>query len=161
ENWDARIVLTTAVQFFESLFANKPSRCRKLHNIANSVVILDEAQTLPPHLLRPCLAILDELARNYGTSILLCTATQPAVTERRDDPRSLAGGLIYDEVKELMPPKLRLHERLQRVTVRDGGTMDDDGIVAALDQIDQGLVIVNTRRHARDLYRRAAKLDAT
>jgi CRISPR-associated endonuclease/helicase Cas3 len=159
ENWDAPIVLTTAVQFFESLFSNRPSRCRKLHNIARSVVILDEAQTLPPHLLRPCLAVLDELARNYGASILLCTATQPAVTERPGDPRSLAGGLVDSEVRELVPPLLNLHERLQRVTVTRGGTMDDQALVAALAQVDQGLVIVNTRRHARDLYQAAAHLE--
>jgi CRISPR-associated endonuclease/helicase Cas3 len=159
ENWDARVVLTTAVQFFESLFSNRPSRCRKLHNIANSVVILDEAQTLPPHLLRPCLAMLDELARNYGASILLCTATQPAVTEQPGNPRSLVGGLVGCEVRELMPPNLKLHERLQRVTVAHGGTLDDAALVAALAEVEQGLVIVNTRRHARDLYRAAAKLE--
>jgi CRISPR-associated endonuclease/helicase Cas3 len=161
ENWDHPIVLTTAVQFFESLFSNRPSRCRKLHNIANSVVVLDEAQTLPPHLLRPCVAMLDELARNYGASILLCTATQPAVTEseRPGDPRSLPGGLVDGEVRELMPPDLRLHERLQRVRVRVAGTMTDDDVVAALSEVDKGLVIVNTRRHARDLYRRAAHLE--
>ncbi|WP_296704411.1 CRISPR-associated helicase Cas3' [Thiocapsa sp. UBA6158] len=154
ENWDMPLVITTAVQFFESLFSNKPARARKLHNIARSVVILDEAQTLPPQLLRPCLAMIDELARNYGCSILLCTATQPAVTEHAGDDRSLSGGLVHAEVRELIPPEtLRLHERLRRVSVQHGGTMTDRDVAQALAGAEQGLVIVNTRRHARDLYR--------
>ena len=79
ENWDKPIVVTTNVQFFESLFSNKSSKCRKIHNITNSVIILDEAQMLPMDYLIPCTAMLQELVQNYKTSIVLCTATQPSL----------------------------------------------------------------------------------
>lgn len=150
ENWDAPIIVTTAVQFFESLFAAKTSRCRKLHNIARSVVILDEAQTMPLPLLRPSVAALDELARNYHASVVLCTATQPALAESDDPQRSFAGGLR--DLRELASQPERLYRQLKRVKVRHVGILDDDELRDELLTVDQVLCIVNNRRHARALF---------
>ena len=118
ENWDVPIVVTTSVQFFESLYANRTSRCRKLHNIAGSVVVLDEVQTLPLRLLLPCLAALDELKRNYRTSIVLCTATQPAlrkIDEALVDRQKRNFGLDICKDRELAPCPRRLYDALKRV----------------------------------------------
>ncbi|MBK8908507.1 MAG: CRISPR-associated endonuclease Cas3'' [Rhodospirillales bacterium] len=150
ENWDAPIVTTTAVQFFESLFAATPAKCRKLHNIARSVVILDEAQTLPLRLLRPCVAALDELARNYRATIVLCTATQPALEETDDPERSFRGG--FRGVREIAPEPPRLYRMLKRVTVSHIGDADDERLTTELAQRDRVLCIVNSRAHARSLY---------
>lgn len=144
ENWDAPIVVTTAVQFFESLFAARPSRCRKLHNIAGSVVILDEAQTMPLKVLRPCVAAIDELARNYHASVVLCTATQPAL-----EAPNFEGGL--SGVRELAPEPARLFQELKRVRVRRAGRVDDEGLAGMMRGRDQVLCVVNNRRHARAL----------
>ena len=146
ENWDAPIIVTTAVQFFESLFANRSSRCRKLHNIANSVIILDEAQTLPLNLLRPCVTALDELARNWRSSIVLCTATQPALTASDGFP----GG--FERLRELAPAPQHLYRTLKRTRICQRGQMDDAKLAEQLSQSPQVLCIVNTRRHARELY---------
>lgn len=145
ENWEAPVVVTTSVQFFESLFANRPSRCRKLHNIAGSVVIFDEAQTLPLHVLRPAVAALDELARNYRCSIVLCTATQPAL-----NAPEFAGG--FSEVRELAPEPDDLATSLKRVQVRHVGQLDDAQLTEQLCRREQVLCIVNNRRHARALF---------
>lgn len=143
ENWDAPVIVTTAVQFMESLFSNRTSDCRKLHRIANSVVILDEAQTLPMHLLRPCMAALDELARNYACSIVLCTATQPAFKEED----GFLGGL--QNVRELavsdtINPK-QLYEQFQRVSVKHIGILNDAEVITRLRAAPQILCIVNNR----------------
>lgn len=146
ENWDAPVVVTTAVQFFESFFADRPSRCRKLHNVAGSVVILDEAQTLPLKLLRPCVTLIDELALNYRSSIVLCTATQPALREDQGFRHGL------QNVRELAPNPPMLYERLRRVNVRHIGVLGDEALAEQLRQREQVLCIVNNRRHARALY---------
>jgi CRISPR-associated endonuclease/helicase Cas3 len=148
ENWDVPIVVTTAVQFFESLFANRSSRCRKLHNISGSVIVLDEAQTLPIHLLKPCLAALDELARNYRTSVVLCTATQPAVKIAD----GFEGGLAIDADRELAPDPARLYTTLKRVAVERRGRTTDEEIVDRFRDSPRMLCIVDSRSHAQDLF---------
>lgn len=145
ENWDAPLIVTTSVQFFESLFANRSSRCRKLHNLARSVIILDEAQMLPTDLLRPCLAALCELSANYGSSVLLCTATQPALN-----------GLLPSTIRpvEITPNPQKLYEAFRRVEVASLGLQGDEAIASELLHHHQVLCIVNTRSHACQLYER-------
>ncbi len=155
EDWAAPVVVTTNVQFFESLFAARTSRARKLHNIAGSVIILDEAQTIPRPLLIPCLRVLRELVRNYGCTIVLCTATQPAVDETKlKDGLPLAG-------RELAPDPLALSEALRRADIVRAGDMSNGDLVAVLRGVHQALVIVNSRKHALELYEqaKAAELD--
>ena len=152
EDWAAPIVATTNVQLFESLFSHRPSRCRKLHNLARAVIVLDEAQTIPLHVLRPAVAALDELARNYGSSIVLCTATQPALKAPE-----FKGGFV--QVRELAPDPPRLHQKLARVRISNEGALSDESLCNALTQTAQGMVIVNSRRHALDLFRQACEAD--
>jgi len=151
EDWAAPIIVTTNVQLLESLFSHRPSRCRKLHNIARSVIILDEAQTLPRELLKPSVAALDELTRNYGASLVLCTATQPALRVQDGFP----GGFEIDDRRELAPDPQALASRMRRVTLLFAGVLSDAALVDAMRGHDQALVIVNTRGHALALYRAA------
>ena len=143
ENWDIPIVVTTNVQFFESLFANRSSRCRKLHNIAKSVIIFDEAQMLPREYMRPAMAAVWELVTNYGASAVFCTATQPGL--ERFLPEKT-------EVKELAPNPQQLFDFYKRVEVKNLGTLTDEDLLARLNAHEQALCIVNTRRHASGLF---------
>ncbi|WP_207455943.1 CRISPR-associated helicase Cas3' [Azospirillum sp. SYSU D00513] len=147
ENWDRPVVVTTAVQFFESLFSNRPGRCRKLHNIAGSVIVLDEAQTLPRPFLRPCLKAIEALKRDYGCTLVLCTATQPAL--RKED--GFEDGL--EDVRELAPDPECLQQQLKRVRVEMmPGQPKVEMLAEAMTDVTQSMTIVNSRRHALDLF---------
>ena len=144
QNWDAPIVVTTTVQLFESLFANRPSSCRKLHNIARSVVILDEVQTLPPELLTPILDILQNLVDHYHVSVLLCTATQPAL---QDGP--YVKGLR--DVREIIADPTQYFAALQRVRYElpvPGERWTWERVAGEMQSAEQGLAIVNTKQDA-------------
>ena len=150
EDWAAPIVVTTNVQLFESLFAARPSRCRKLQNIAGSIIVLDEAQCLPRELLAPTLRMIEALAALYGCTILLCTATQPAFdsAQLKEIGLPLAG-------RELAPEPQELARRLRRARILHGGAMDDSALTAALREAPQSMVVVNSRRHALELFKAA------
>lgn len=146
ENWDAPLIVTTNVQLFESLFANKPSRCRKLHSIAGSVIILDEAQTLPVTLLQPCLKVLQILVEQYHCTVVLCTATQPAIEQREGFEIGLSKPIpIIDDAPGL-------YRTLKRVNVRQAGKLDCTELAEQMVSQKQGLAIINTRKHAAALY---------
>lgn len=158
ENWDQPLIVTTTVRLFESLFSNRPSQCRKLHNLAHSVIVLDEVQTLPLELLRPCVAALKELAANYGCSIVLCTATQPALLANPPvGCRPFANG--FEDVVELAPDPPTLFEALRRVRVKSIGTQTDDEVVERLGGVGQALCIVNSRLHAQSLHKAIGHLE--
>lgn len=151
ENWDAPVIVTTSVQFIESLFASKPSKCRKLHRIARSVVIFDEVQTLPHHLLQPVFSVFRELVRSYGVSFVFSSATQPAF--RRSS--ALPDGFAPEELRELAPAPADLFRQLRRVNYRlpkQGETLDWPQLAAQLAAQPQALCVVNLTRHAKELW---------
>jgi CRISPR-associated endonuclease/helicase Cas3 len=155
ENWDAPIVVTTNVQLLESLFSARTSRCRKLHNIANSVIIIDEAQMLPPEFLQPVLDVLRLLVEHYGVTLVLSTATQPALATRKNaHGKTLLKGL--DNAKEIISNVQALYQSLNRVQVEKP---DDiavritwESLAEELKQHDYVLAIVNTRKDCRQLF---------
>lgn len=145
ENWDIPIIVTTNVQFFESLFSNRSSRCRKIHNMAKSVLIFDEAQMLPIQYLKPCLLAVTELVKNYGSTAILCTATQPSINQ-----------LLPESIKpiEIMQEPKQLYEDFKKVSVRKRGEMDDETLAYEINRLEQVLCILNTRKHAKEIFKR-------
>lgn len=155
ENWDAPIVVTTNVQFFNSFYANKPSKCRKLHNVADSIVIFDEVQAIPVEKLKPCLEVLKELSLNYGVSSILCTATQPAI-EFSD---SFKSGL--KDVREIVQDVPALFSALKRTEEVFIGELSEQDVASRLLKHEQVLCIVNTRQQALDIFRALPESDST
>ncbi len=145
ENWDKPIVVTTNVEFFESLFSNRSSRCRKLHNIANSVIIFDEAQMLPNDYLKPCIAMMEELLQRYKASIVLCTATQPTLDS-----------FFSSETKatELCPHMEEQFHFFERVVFHNIGAITGETLTDMLKEEQQALCIVNTKKDAQNLYQK-------
>lgn len=146
ENWDAPVIVTTAVQFFESLFANKPSKCRKLHNIVNSVVVFDEAQNIPIGYLLPCMAAIGTLANHFGISALLCSATQPFVTDLLDQ---YAPNI---PIREICGNVTEVFEKLDRVIYKNAGLCSMEDLAEKLSREQQVLCIVNARKTAKELF---------
>lgn len=144
ENWDKPVVVTTSVQFFESLFSNKASKCRKLHNIADSVIIFDEAQMLPTNYLKPCVAVMEQLIRYYKSTLVLCTATQPALEKLFVDE--------FKEAKELCPRMEEQFSFFRRAKIQDMGQVETEELGKILMEQSSALCILNTRKTAQRLY---------
>ncbi len=153
ENWDAPVVVTTAVQFFESLFAARTSRCRRLHNLADSVIICDEAQCLPLDYLRPCVFALRELVKYYGATVVLCTATQPVLTETKSFNFNFKEG--FSDVREIIKDPNELARELQRVKLEICDDLKPVPLPGLAEQLlseeDSVLCIVNRKKIAREL----------
>ena len=146
ENWDSPLVITTAVQFFESMYANRSSQCRKLHNLANSVIIFDEAQMLPLCHLMPCVAAIGALVEQFGATAVLCTATQPVL-----------GDLIQrfapsHAISEICPEIPFYFDKFRRVTFRQVGVLEDDALAELLCAHEQVLCIINSRKAAQSIF---------
>lgn len=143
ENWDAPVIVTTNVQFFESLYSNKPSKCRKLHNIANSVVVFDEAQMLPNDYLRPCVRAIAELVQYYKVTAVLCTATQPSLN--KIFPQQLP-------IKEICSDVQNLYDFFKRVNFAEITLPDEVVLADKLNQHDQVLCITNSKKEAQIIF---------
>ncbi len=154
ENWDAPLVVTTNVQFFNSFFANKPSKCRKLHNVADSIIIFDEVQAIPVEKLKPCLEVIKELSKNYGVTSVLCTATQPAI----NFSEQFSAGL--ENVREIIQDVPSLFAALKRTEEVFIGELSEQDVANRLLENEQVLCIVNTRQQALDIFSALPESDA-
>lgn len=155
ENWDYPIIVTTNVRFFESLFSNKPSQCRKLHNIAKSVVILDEVQTLPLEFLQPIINTFKSFKKLFDTSFLFTTASQPILDGTIKGTNRLNQFEALPHIHEIIPADAQLHDKLRRVELEinnNGQTYDE--VARQVAQHDRVLCIVNTRKDAKELFER-------
>lgn len=158
ENWDYPIIVTTNVRLFESMYSNKPSACRKLHNISNSVIILDEVQTLPTQYLQPIVDGLKSYQRLFGASILFTTASQPILTGKHFGTNNSIKFDGIDNIKEIVPQSFLLHEKLSRVNLSiDEKSSNYDEIAERISKHDRVLCIVNTRKVAQELFSRLPK----
>ncbi len=128
------------------------SQTAPLHNVSGSVLIFDEAQSLPVRVLRPCLYAVSQLVKHFGCTAVLCTATQPELNRIFAEPLFYPGGAI----RELCPGDKRTDDVFRRVRYEDIGPTDDDALTEALDREPQSLCIVNTIRHAQKLFERSA-----
>lgn len=150
ERWDCPIIITSNIQLLESLFSNKPGRCRKVHQIARSVILLDECQSVPPGLLAPTCDMLNQVSAGWGTTVVMMTATQPAWSEAG------SSGPKLNLVREIIPGPQSLYRGMARAQIRwpaRGESLSWADIAATVCQKPQALVIVNTRRAAKDLFR--------
>lgn len=154
ENWDAPIIVTTNVQLFESLFAARSSACRKLHNIVNSVIILDEAQTIPAEYLEPILNVLKALVKYFNVTLVLCTATQPALCGRIGSSSNSITG--FEHVREIISNPSELAVQLNRVEIGFPENIDQPidwaDLAQELRKYERVLCIVNTRKDCRQLH---------
>lgn len=151
ENWDAPVVVTTSIQFLESLYAGRTSRCRKLHNISDSVVVFDEAQCLPPDFIRPAVFSIRELYRHYGVTPILCTATQPILTRKENFDFKFKEG--FESVVEIIENSEALFNDLRRVEVEVYDDLDSVSYGSISESIrsehESVLCIVNRKNDAR------------
>lgn len=161
ENWDAPFILTTNVQLLESLHANRPMRCRKLHNIANSVILLDEVQTLPRDLALPTLAALSALTADFRCSVVMATATQPAFEAFDSSVRDRLSSTGWCP-REVISNAGRLFHALRRVSVDwcvQDGAWTEDRVAGEMMRHSSALCVVNLKRHARAIFTRLKQSD--